>query len=47
MNAPSERWFEFARQDLRAAELMFDGELWRQLFFHTQQCVRDREYRLS
>lgn len=40
MNDPSERWLEFARQDLRAAELVSDGGLWNQVFFHAQQCVK-------
>lgn len=39
MNGEAGRWLEFARQDLRLAELA-DGEgLWNQVCFHAQQCV--------
>ena len=32
-------WFEFARQDLRMAELALREEIYNQVCFHSQQCV--------
>ena len=34
-----DRWLEFARQDLRIAELAMDEGLYNQVCFHSQQCV--------
>lgn len=35
----SSRWFEFARQDLRLAELAHAERIWNQACFHAQQCA--------
>lgn len=35
----SERWLDFARQDLRMAELAMREGLYNQVCFHAQQCV--------
>ena len=39
MNEPVERWFAFAREDLRMAELAFTEGIYNQVCFHAQQCV--------
>lgn len=33
------RWLEFARQDLRIAELAMSEGLYNQVCFHSEQCV--------
>jgi len=35
----NERWFLFAHQDLRMAELAMGEKLYNQVCFHSQQCV--------
>lgn len=39
MNASAERWFAFASQDLRVAELALTEGLFNQVCFHAQQCA--------
>ncbi|MBI4774969.1 MAG: HEPN domain-containing protein [Deltaproteobacteria bacterium] len=39
MNAPGDRWLEFARQDLQMAELALKEGIYNQVCFHSQQCV--------
>ncbi len=39
MNAEADRWMEFARQDLRMAELALKEGIYSQACFHSQQCV--------
>ncbi|MCC9075340.1 HEPN domain-containing protein [Litorilinea aerophila] len=39
MNEESERWFLFARQDLRMAELAMVEGIYNQVCFHCQQCA--------
>lgn len=39
MSEHAERWFVFARADLRMAELAMEEALWNQVCFHAQQCV--------
>ena len=35
----ADRWLEFAKQDLRVAELAMGEGLYNQVCFHAQQCV--------
>jgi HEPN domain-containing protein len=39
MNASAERWFTFASQDLRVAELALTEGIFNQVCFHAQQCA--------
>ncbi len=39
MSEASERWLEFARQDLQMAELALKEGIYNQVCFHSQQCV--------
>lgn len=39
MNTASDRWMEFARQDLKMAELALSEGIYNQVCFHSQQCV--------
>ena len=39
MNAESERWLRFAREDLRMAELALPDGIYNQVCFHAQQCA--------
>lgn len=39
MNAESERWLHFAREDLRMAELALQNSIYNQACFHAQQCA--------
>jgi len=39
MNEDVQPWVEYATVDLRAAEVLYDADLWGQTCFHTQQCV--------
>jgi len=39
MNTATERWIEFARQDLKMAELALSEGIYNQVCFHSQQCV--------
>lgn len=39
MNAPGDRWLEFARQDLQMAVLALDEGIYNQVCFHSQQRV--------
>ncbi|OGQ94980.1 MAG: hypothetical protein A2284_04885 [Deltaproteobacteria bacterium RIFOXYA12_FULL_61_11] len=39
MNERTERWREFASQDLQMAELALTGALYNQVCFHCQQCL--------
>jgi HEPN domain-containing protein len=39
MNAASERWLTFAREDIRMAELAMAEGLYNQVCFHCQQCA--------
>ena len=39
MNASAERWFTFASQDLRIAELALTEGIFNQVCFHAQQCA--------
>lgn len=39
MNRDSERWLQFAREDLQVAELAFEASIYNQVCFHSQQCA--------
>ena len=39
MNAHSERWLHFAREDLRMAQLAMEASIYYQTCFHAQQCA--------
>ncbi len=39
MNDNARRWFGFAQEDLRVAEVIFAEGLYNQVCFHAQQCV--------
>ncbi len=39
MGGEAARWLEFARQDLRMADLALGDGLWSQACFHAQQCA--------
>jgi len=39
MKEEAERWFEFALEDLKVAELAMEEEIYNQVCFHAQQCV--------
>ena len=39
MNEDVQPWVEYAPVDLRAAEVLYDADLWGQTCFHAQQCV--------
>ena len=39
MNEEANRWFFFAREDLRMAELALKEGMYNQVCFHAQQCV--------
>ncbi len=39
MNGAIERWFVFARDDLRMAELALEEDILNQVCFHSQQCI--------
>lgn len=39
MNEDVQPWVEYATVDLRAAEVLYDADLWGQTCFHAQQCV--------
>lgn len=39
MNGESERWLQFAREDLQVAELAFEASIYNQACFHSQQCA--------
>lgn len=39
MNGQTSRWLDFAREDLRMAELAYNEGLWNQVCFHSQQCA--------
>jgi HEPN domain-containing protein len=39
MNEDSERWLQFAREDLQVAELVMQAGLFNQVCFHSQQCA--------
>ncbi|MDQ2831011.1 MAG: HEPN domain-containing protein [Chloroflexota bacterium] len=39
MNEDVQSWVEYATVDLRAAEVLYDADLWGQTCFHAQQCV--------
>jgi HEPN domain-containing protein len=39
MNEASDRWLMFAREDLRAAQILLPEGIYSQACFHAQQCV--------
>lgn len=39
MKAQAERWLQFAREDLRVAELAMPAGIYNQVCFHAQQCA--------
>lgn len=39
MSGESERWLQFAREDLQVAELAFGANIHNQACFHSQQCA--------
>jgi HEPN domain-containing protein len=39
MNEDSERWLQFAREDLQMAELAMQAGIFNQVCFHSQQCA--------
>lgn len=39
MNRESDRWLQFAREDLQVAELAFAASIYNQTCFHSQQCA--------
>ena len=39
MNQGSERWLDFAREDLRMADLAMPEGMYNQICFHSQQCA--------
>lgn len=39
MNETADRWLIFAQDDLRAAEILLEKEVYNQSCFHAQQCV--------
>jgi HEPN domain-containing protein len=39
MNEESDRWVQFAREDLQVAELAFAANIYNQACFHSQQCA--------
>jgi HEPN domain-containing protein len=39
MNEQSKRWLQFAREDLKMAELAMQARIYNQVCFHAQQCA--------
>jgi HEPN domain-containing protein len=39
MNVELERWLQFAREDLKMAELAMQAQIYNQVCFHAQQCA--------
>jgi HEPN domain-containing protein len=39
MSAPTEQWLDYARTDLKSAEILLREEIYTHVCFHCQQCV--------
>ena len=43
MNAEAERWLQFAREDLRVAELAMPAGIYNQVCFHSHQLAENAD----